>query len=298
MGRLYFSQGDHARALENYNKGLALVADDDKLAKAELLTYVGMVYTAQGRQQEAIDKYYKVALALQQEGNDRVGEGSTLKNMGVAYSSIGNYEKALENYRRALDIWSDVLYPTAEADTRYEIARVQNRIGSTASLRDAGKQLDLALPILETLRTKISNQTLRTSFFSSIQKYYELHIDVLMRLYAQTKDKQHEACALGYSERARARALLDTLIEGDAKIREGVTAPELLRQRKLQRTLSAFGKGAMLPIGSTSSSRGACAAHQIAAEAARRDGGADTREKSALRFSGLPRAGHAGGHPD
>lgn len=248
LGRLYFSQGDHDRALENYNKGLALVADGDKLVMAELLTYVGMVYTAQGRQQEAIDKFYKVALTLQQEGNDRVGEGSTLKNMGVAYSSIGNYEKALENYRRALDIWSDVLYPTAEADTRYEIARVQSRIGSTASLRDAGEQLDLALPILETLRTKISNQTLRTSFFSSIQKYYELHIDVLMRLSAQTKDKQYVARALGYSERARARALLDTLIEADAKIRESVTAPELLRQEEeLQRTLSALAQSAMLP---------------------------------------------------
>lgn len=248
VGRLYFSQGDHGRALENYNKGLALVADGDKLVRAELLTYVGMVYTAQGRQQEAIDKYYKVALVLQQEGNDRVGEGSTLKNMGVAYSSIGSYEKALENYRRALDIWSDVLYPTAEADTRFEIARVQSRIGSTASLRDAGEQLDLALPILETLRTKISNQTLRASFFFSIQKYYELHIDVLMRLYAQTKDKRYEARALGYSERARARALLDTLIEADAKIREGVTAPELLRQEEgLQRTLSALAQSAMLP---------------------------------------------------
>jgi tetratricopeptide (TPR) repeat protein len=247
VGRLYFSQGEYDRALKNYNKGLALVADGDKLVRAELLTYVGMVYTTQGRQQEAIDKFYKVALTLQQAGGDRIGAGNTLKNMGVAYSSVGNYGQALENYRQALNIWRDVLYPTAEADTRYEIARVQNRIGSTASLRDAGEQLDLALPILETLRTKISNQTLRTSFFSSIQKYYELHIDVLMRLYAQTKDKRYEARALGYSERARARSLLDTLIEADAKIREGVAAPELLQQEEaLQRKLSGLAQSAIL----------------------------------------------------
>jgi CHAT domain-containing protein len=247
VGRLYFSQGKYDSALDNYTRGLALVVDGDKIVRAELLTYVGMVYTIQGRQQEAIDKFYKVALTLQQEGGDRVGEGSTLKNMGVAYASLGNYGKALENYRQALDIWSDVPYPTAEADTRYEIARVQSRLGNTASLREAGKQLDLALPLLETLRTKISNQTLRSSFFSSIQKYYELQIDVLMRLYAQTKDKQYEARALGYSERARARALLDTLIEADAKIREGVDAPELLQQEEaLQRKLSVLAQSEVL----------------------------------------------------
>lgn len=247
VGRLYFSQGDYDKALDSYNKGLALVADGDRLVRAELLTYVGMVYTTQGRQQEAIDRFYKVALTLQQEGGDRVGEGNTLKNMGVAYSSVGNYGKALESFRQALKIWDYVVYPTAEADTRYEVARVQSLIGSTASLRDAGEQLDLALPILETLRTKISNRTLRTSFFSSIQKYYELHIDVLMRLYAQTKDKQYEARALGFSERARVRALLDTLIEADAKIREGVDAPELLRQEEaLQRRLSTLAQSAML----------------------------------------------------
>lgn len=246
IGRLYFSQGDYEKALANYNKGLALVADGDKLVRAELLTYVGMVYTTQGRQQEAIDKFYKEALKLQREGGDRVGEGSTLKQMGIAYSSVGNYEKALENHRQALNIWNNVAYPTAEADTRYEMARVQSLLGSTASLRAAGEQLDLALPVLETLRTKISNHTLRTSFFSSIQKYYELHIDVLMRLYAHTKDKQYEARALGFSERARVRALLDTLIEADAKIREGVDAPELLRQEEaLQRRLSVLAQSEM-----------------------------------------------------
>jgi tetratricopeptide (TPR) repeat protein len=245
LGRLYFSQGAYDTALNSFNKGLDLVAGGDKLIRAELLTYVGMVRTAQGRQREAIDKFNE-ALEIQRQGEDRVGEGNTLKNMGVAYSSIGNYGKALDSYHRALDIWGDVLYPTAEADTRYEIARAESKLGSTANLRVADEQLDLALPILETLRTKISNQTLRTSFFSSIQEYYELHIDVLMRLYMQTKDRKYEARALAYSERARARALLDTLVEADAKIREGV-APELLQQEEaLQRKLSALAQSEML----------------------------------------------------
>lgn len=246
LGRFYFSKGEYERALSNYNEGITLTKDGYQLIHAELLTYVGMVYSAQGRHQEAIDNYYNKALLLQQAGEDRIGEGHTLKNMGVAYSAVGNYTKALENLNQALGIWRKVIYRTAEADTRYEIARVNSKIGSTASLRDAGEQLDLALPVLEALRTKISNQTLRTSYFAAVQKYYELRIDVLMRLYAETKDKRLEAQALAVAERARARSLLDTLIEADANIREGVDRGLLEQEAALQRRLSLLAQRQVL----------------------------------------------------
>ncbi len=246
LGRLHYSEGRYEIALNNYNEALKMSADGDKLVKAELLTYEGMVYSAQGRHQEAIDKFYNEALKLQQSGSDRIGEGHTLKNMGVAYSSLGNYVDALKRLKAAADIWHDVMYRTAEADTQYEIARVQSRIGTTKSLLEAGDQIKLALPTLENLRTKISNQTLRISFFASVQKYYELYIDVLMRLYEQTKDKKYEALALNYSERARVRSLLDTLIEADAKIREGVDPELLRREAELQRELSQKAQRQML----------------------------------------------------
>jgi tetratricopeptide (TPR) repeat protein len=246
VGRLYFSKGEYERALSNYYEALGLMADGDKLIRAELLTYVGMVYSARGRHQEAIDKFYKEALGLQQAGGDRVGEGQTLKSMGVAYSSVGNYANALASLNQSLSIWRDVIYRTAEADTRYEIARVYSKIGGTASLRDAGGQLDLALPFVEALRTKISNHTLRTSYLASVQKYYELRIDVLMRLYAETKDKTLEAQAIGYSERARARSLLDTVIEADANIREGVERGLLEQEAALQRRLSLLAQRQVL----------------------------------------------------
>jgi tetratricopeptide (TPR) repeat protein len=246
LGRLHYTEGRYESALNNYNEALRLVAAGDKLVRAELLTYVGMVYSAQGRHQEAIDNFYSKALELQRSGSDRIGEGHTLKNMGIAYSSLGDYEKALGRFKDASAIWYDVMYRTAEADTQYEIARVKSKIGTTKSLLEASDEINLALPTLEALRSKISNQTLRTSFFASVQKYYELYINILMRLYEQTKDKKYEALALGYSERARARSLLDTLIEANAKIREGV-APELLEQEAaLQQRLSLMAQRQML----------------------------------------------------
>lgn len=247
LGRLYFTQGKYDIALKNYYKALGLVADGDNLVRAELLMYVGMVYSAQGLYQAAVDKFYGKALELQ-KGSDRIGEGHTLKNMGVAYSSLGNYEKALEYLNKAQAIWLDVMYRTAEADTRYEIARVKSKIGSTASLREANEQIDLALPVLEALRTKISNQALRTSFFASVQKYYELRIDVLMRLYKQTNDKKYEALALGYSERERTRSLLDTLNEAGAEIREGISPTLLQEEAALQQQLSLTAQRKMLDV--------------------------------------------------
>jgi CHAT domain-containing protein len=239
LGRLDFSRGDQQAALTQYRKALAEIGDRDPLVQAEILMYVGVVYAAQGRHREALDDYFDKALELQRKGADRIGEGHTLKNMGLSYAALGDDAEALRHLGAALNIWGAVLYRTAEADTRYEIARVESRRGN---LEQARLQIEAAFPTIETLRTKISNQHLRTSYFASAQKYYELYIDVLMRLSARTGDRALAALALSYSERARTRSMLDTLIEAHAEVRRGAKAEDLAQEAALQRKLSALSQ--------------------------------------------------------
>ena len=65
-------------------------------------------------------------------------------------------------------------------------------------------------------------QELRASYFATVQKYYGFYIDLLMRLHRLRASAGNDGLALQASERARARLLLDMLVESHADIRQGV----------------------------------------------------------------------------
>jgi CHAT domain-containing protein/Flp pilus assembly protein TadD len=244
IGRIYFSSGRHQEALDHYNTALTLQRKQgDEIGEAETLSYIGMVYTASGRYEEALRDYYQKALKIQQDSEDRVGEGRTLHNMGIAYFSSGAYEKANNSLNAALKIWKDVLFRTAEAETRYGLARVEMARGN---LKEARGQIEEALPIVESLRTKIANQHLRISYFASVQNYYELYLDVLMQMHKKFPADGLDKVALSVNERARGRALVDTLIQAQTDISQGVD-PSLLKQQKdLERQLTSLSQQRML----------------------------------------------------
>src|SRR6185295_10478035 len=107
------------------------------------------------------------------------------------------------------------------------------------NLLEARNQIEAALKIVESLRTKIASEELRASYFASAQKYYGFYIDLLMRLHDLNRSGGFDAAALEASEKARARSLLDLLTEANADIRQGVDPKLLDRERSLQQLLSA-----------------------------------------------------------
>ncbi len=237
IGRIHYKAGDYASALVNYNNALRAAENGDPSVRAEILMYIGLVYSAWGRHREAIEQYFGEALRLQ-EGRDPVGHARTLQHVGRSYAALGDEANALEHLNSALAVWQKVLHRTAEAETRYQIAAVESRRGRYA---EACAQIRAALPVVETLRTGITNRALRAHYFASAQNYYELYIDALMRLSRQTNDKELEALALSVSESKRARALLDLLVEAKADVRRTVSNPELLnREAAIQQELSAI----------------------------------------------------------
>jgi CHAT domain-containing protein len=120
--------------------------------------------------------------------------------------------------------------------TLYGMARVEDKQGN---LEGARQHISSALQIIESLRTSVTSEELRTSYFASVQDYYEFYIDLLMRLGQQNKRTDYEAAALQVSERARARNLLDILTEAHADIRHGVDPALLDKESQLRKELNA-----------------------------------------------------------
>ncbi|HLO49493.1 MAG TPA: CHAT domain-containing protein, partial [Kamptonema sp.] len=102
--------------------------------------------------------------------------------------------------------------------------------------------IEASIKIAEDLRTKIASPELRTSYFATVQNYYQFYIYLLMELHKKQPNSGYDTKAFEVSERSHARTLLELLQEANAHIREGIS-PELLQQEQsLQQQLDAIEK--------------------------------------------------------
>ncbi|MEA5565981.1 CHAT domain-containing protein [Anabaena sp. UHCC 0399] len=103
-------------------------------------------------------------------------------------------------------------------------------------------QIKIVIKIVEELRTKIHSQELRSSYFATVQDYYQFYIDLLMQLHKKQPSQGYDAQALQASEHARARSLLELLNEANADLRQGIEPKLLSQERNLQQQLDTLEK--------------------------------------------------------
>jgi CHAT domain-containing protein len=188
-----------------------------------------------GELQKALD-YFEQALKIRRTVGDRYGEASSLHKVGTIYAKLRKADLALEYYNQALELSRTLRYQTRETEILLSIAR-HDRDGG--NILEAARQVETALNIIESTRTKVASQGLRSSYLASKRAFYELYIDLLMQMHRSQPSRGYDAAALNASERARARSLLDILTESRADIREGIDPALLERERLLQQQLSA-----------------------------------------------------------
>src|SRR5262249_54984935 len=109
---------------------------------------------------------------------------------------------------------------------RFELARVRMPLGD---LTQARTQIEEALRLVETIRSKVVGEHLRVAYFATVQRYYNFYIELLMRMNERRQGEGFDGMALQAAERASARRLLDLLAETRADIRSGVD-PTLLER--------------------------------------------------------------------
>jgi CHAT domain-containing protein len=123
-----------------------------------------------------------------------------------------------------------------QASTQKNLATIQRDLGD---LQGARRKIESSLTMVESLRGRYTNQDFQTKFFATTQEYFSFYIELLMRLHKQEPSSGYNAMALEASERARARSLLDLLVEAHADIRQGVDPQLLEQERSLQKALNA-----------------------------------------------------------
>jgi CHAT domain-containing protein/predicted negative regulator of RcsB-dependent stress response len=269
LGLTFNSLGQPKEAVAQLNDGLKLARQHgyDETA-AKLLTSLGIVFTTTEEFDKALD-CYEQARPLIEKLHDPAAEAARDFSVGLLQYRREEFDKALDSFERAeskaraLDEASGAdRYAVLSGLTAYmlddeqkarnkfssAIPRLQMtgersfqalaRAGLATIERDRGNlnaarsQIEAALALIESQRTSVVSPDLRISFFSSVQNYFELYIEILMLLHKQNPKGGFDIAALEASERARARSLLELLTEAKTDIRKGID-PEILKQERV-----------------------------------------------------------------
>jgi CHAT domain-containing protein/Flp pilus assembly protein TadD len=230
VGNYYSSRGDRQKALEYYIQSLEMRrAIPDLRGEATMLQNIGAIYTSMGDKQKGLE-YINQALVVIRSAKDFRGEAQILGVIGRMQRTSGDIEKALEYYNQALALSRSLNDQRIEAGFLYAIAGVERDKGN---LLEARRNIEAAIEIIDYVRSSIETQEIRTAYFATVKGYYDFYVNLLMQLHQQNPAGNYQAQALQINERARARMLVETLIESGAKIREGVDKGLLERENGL-----------------------------------------------------------------
>ena len=236
IGKVHLAKGERHKALAFFNRALALSREiKDRSGEGVNLATIGEVLAQSGETGKDLD-YFTQALAVLRETGDRRHEASALVNMGKAYGQTGDDERALVCYQQGLTLAKAVEDPFAQSKAMYGIAYIESKRGDLATAR---AEIESALELVETVRANVGGPEIRTTYLSSVREYYELYVDVLMRLEDKDPSKGFAATAFEASERCRARTLLETLTQAHAGVRRGVDSTLWDQQQSLQQLLDS-----------------------------------------------------------
>jgi CHAT domain-containing protein/tetratricopeptide (TPR) repeat protein len=234
VGRTWQALGEPGRALAYYLRSARLSREvGNRLFEAHALRATGTVYESRGEAGRALERYAE-ALKLYERAGDRRWQAGTLNSIGFIHDTAGDKPRALRYYERALSLSRAVEDRHEEVATLYNMARAESDIGD---LDRAIAHASSAVELVEGLRVKVTGEQLRTSYFASAQRLYELYIDLLMQAHRARPGAGFAEAALQASERARARSLLERLEQQKAGQGRGPASDLLAQERTLWQQL-------------------------------------------------------------
>jgi CHAT domain-containing protein/predicted negative regulator of RcsB-dependent stress response len=237
LGEAYLASGDDTKALDCFERALALGVElGDDHWQAYALQNMGAVYLSRGDAAKAITRFQR-SLDVQARIRDPRTEAETRASLGEAWRLAGAYGRARTSFDAAVALSRAAENPLEEARGLDGLARVSMAQGDLGSARG---QSERSLELAESLRANVGSRDLRASYFASVHRYHETHIDVLMRLHKARPQRGLAAAAFEASERARARSLLDGLTEAGVNLRKDVDPALLQREHALTEAFDAW----------------------------------------------------------
>ncbi|MFP5262417.1 MAG: CHAT domain-containing protein [Blastocatellia bacterium] len=224
IGFVHFRQGSYQQALEHYQKSLRISEETgDKQGVAVTLNNIGFVRFRQGSYQQAFEHYQK-SLRISEEIGDKEDVANALNNIGEYYYRQSSYAQALEHYQKSLRISEETGDKGGVAGILVSIGNVHYAQGNYSLARE---EFTKALAAVEELRGRVAGDEQQQ------QQFFQRRLSPYHRMVTLSVDEKKYIDALAYAERAKGRALLDTLEAGRVDVTKAMTEDERAEERRL-----------------------------------------------------------------
>jgi CHAT domain-containing protein/tetratricopeptide (TPR) repeat protein len=236
LGMDYYALREFDRARGYFEKALALDrTTGDIRMEATHLHNIGSTYADERRWVEARD-YFSRALPLRRKAGDVFGEAVTLGRLGATYVETGDTDRALAALNEALRISESLGDGLSRSLALYQLARVDRTAGRFAEALDKVERL---VDWFDSVRGQVPGPDLRASYFATVRFSHELLIDTLLDLHRTRPTAGFDVRAFEASEHARARSMVDSLIESHVDLRVGGDTALLERERTVRSLLAS-----------------------------------------------------------
>jgi CHAT domain-containing protein len=273
IGIVHSSIGDYEKALFYFEQAAAQIpAAGNSLnsqTEAGIWANIGGVRYENKQYREALN-FKNRALQIHVETGNLPNQAGALRDLGEIYRHLNQYQTALEYLRRSLKIYEQLDLPAQQdvlstmgiiygetkqtelargalqaainlnrinadrhalGDVLYSLARLEN---DNEQLIFADNYIKEAIKIYEFLRAKIISKNLRTAFVTTnLRKFYELQIEILLKLNRLNAERKFAAEALEAAEKSRARTLLEIISETGADLNRETDYALIERQRSM-----------------------------------------------------------------
>ena len=230
--------GDVAAAETAYKRALEIAEAHDLVRqRAEALRGLGRCAMAAQDWTRARSLLEQSARRAASHARRRQRIGRLLRCSATSKTGSGHLDAARANYDQALELAQQADNQAWQAVAYASRARVAQQSGDLAG---AKRDIEQAIALIESERTRISAPDLRTSYFGTKRSYYALYVDILMQLDRARPEHGVAASALIVAERARARELQDQLAERAINIDKDVDPKLIAAERDAEDALHAL----------------------------------------------------------
>ena len=233
MALQYKSFGKMDRALEIYQQLLKQVEGlGDRGGVSMVRDQIGRIYADQKQYEQALI-YHLQALGPLDPVRHRRPRVVALNNISSAHIGLGNYAEALNAAEEAVSLSRDT---DRKDDLCYALMKLGYAQLGLNRLAEARQSFTEAVSIVETLRTQTAGSV------QERQRYFERGLEAHHGLVGVLVKENQAREALMFAERAKARALLDMLQQGRARVNKAMTATEQDEERRLKSELTQLNK--------------------------------------------------------
>jgi CHAT domain-containing protein len=198
-------------------------------------TLLGEAHSRLGEARAAVEEFERASRLVARVAGAWL-EADLRERMGRHFLRTGDLESAARVFESGLAI-------AERASMLKQVQRAREGLAEVARRRNRPEQavawLKQAVEALESVRMGAPGPELRAGLMRKNWAVYEELIDLLGELHRRRPGAGYDREALTFSERGRARVLLDLLEESRAGLRLGLTAEQAARQRSLERQMTA-----------------------------------------------------------